>query len=79
ADVEPSDGEVRGDEVYGPGERPSAALPAVLSGDTWRTHWTNDIKPYWVSAAALGDPVGNYPTYRGMDGRVLSANERRRP
>lgn len=78
-DTDTIDAEVIGDEVYGPGTRPTPPLPAVLSGDTWRAHWTDDIKPYWVSAAALGEPVGNFPTFRGMDGRVLSANERRRP
>lgn len=78
-DTVDTDSEVVGDEVYGPGPRPVASLPAVLAGDVWRAHWVDDIKPFWVSAAALGDPIGNFPTYRGMDGRVLGANERRRP
>lgn len=82
ADTVPSDSidvsEVIGDEVYGPKERPAGPLPEVLSGDTWRQHWVEDIRPYWVTAQALGEPMGNYPTYRGMDGRVLN-NQRRRP
>lgn len=63
---------------YGPRPRPPGPLPTALRAETWRTHWVDDIKPFWTSAVALGDPVGNFPTFRGMDGRALP-NTRRRP
>jgi hypothetical protein len=47
---------------------PASAPPDGLNPQTWQSHWTEDIGPYWTMAAAKGTPVGNFPTYRGMDG-----------
>ena len=47
---------------------PNAAL--------WLAHWQEDIRPYWDSADALGDPPGNYPTSRDMSGRPTPRRER---
>jgi mannose/cellobiose epimerase-like protein (N-acyl-D-glucosamine 2-epimerase family) len=52
-------------------------VPAPLQGATWLAHLADDLLPYWTMPAALGDPVGNFPTKRGMDGRVLLPAERR--
>ncbi|TNF29162.1 MAG: hypothetical protein EP329_16465 [Deltaproteobacteria bacterium] len=83
ADVSPDDtadgadtASTAGDEVYFP-VAPPAEVPEALDGDRWITHYVDDIAPYWATAEALGTPVGNFPTYRGMDGRVLSPSERR--
>jgi len=65
-----------GDEVYFP-VAPPDDVPEVLSGDRWVTHYEDDIAPYWLMTEALGEPVGNFPTFRGMDGRVLGQSERR--
>lgn len=67
------------DALYRPGPRPDAALAEVLTSEVWRDHWRDDIRPFWMTEAAVGDPLGNYPTWRGMDGRVLTNNTRRRP
>jgi len=73
-----TDTSVPGEALYGPRPRPLDPLPLSLQSATWVDHWVDDIAPYWTSAVALGTPVGNYPTYRGLDGRALN-NSRRRP
>ncbi len=56
---------------------PPAATPAALQGDTWKAHFVDDILPYWSMPEALGEPVGNYPTHRDMDGGPRPPTERR--
>lgn len=60
-----------------PGADAPAPLAEALRPQTWQTHLADDILPYWTSTEALGTPVGNFPTYRGMDGSVGAPNERR--
>lgn len=67
-----------GDEVYGPRSPPAGEVPEALRSATWIAHYEADLEPYWTSAAALGTPVGNYPTYRTMTGEP-AANTKRRP
>jgi hypothetical protein len=57
---------------------PAGTAPAALAPATWRTHLTDDLLPYWTMDAAKGIPVGNFPTYRGMDGSP-GANTTRKP
>ena len=45
---------------------PPAGLP---KGDVWLAHLDRDLKPFWTMADALGEPVGNFPTFRCHDGR----------
>jgi mannose/cellobiose epimerase-like protein (N-acyl-D-glucosamine 2-epimerase family) len=54
-----------------------AEVPEVLRGDTWLRHHRDDLMPYWDMPAALGDPVGNFPSFRGRDGELLSESPRR--
>ena len=42
----------------------------------WLAHWQEDIRPFWDNAAALGDPPGNYPTFRNMSGKPTAQTER---
>ncbi len=42
-------------------------MPTGLDAATWQAHLESDLLPYWTMAAAQGTPVGNFPTYRGMD------------
>ena len=46
-------------------------VPPVLSGDTWLAHHRDELMPYWLVPEAFGDPVGNFPSYRGTDGELL--------
>ena len=56
---------------------PGTVVPEGLRAERWVTHLQDDLLPYWTMPAALGDPVGNFPTYRRMDGAVRPPSERR--
>ena len=56
---------------------PAAAPPVGLDAATWTTHLRDDLLPFWTMDEAKGVPVGNFPTYRGMDGRLLSPTTRK--
>ncbi|MBO0843886.1 MAG: AGE family epimerase/isomerase [Nocardioides sp.] len=60
-----------GDPVSAPA---SAAVPDVLTGDTWLRHHREDLMPYWDQPAALGDPVGNFPSFRDRNGDLIPAS-----
>lgn len=57
------------DEAVTPIEK---VLPLQLQGARWLNHFKGDLLPYWISPEAKGDPQGNFPTFRGMDGRVIT-------
>lgn len=56
---------------------PKEALPDGLDPATWVTHLNDDLLPYWRMAEAKGTPVGNFPTFRGMDGTVQPPGQRK--
>jgi mannose/cellobiose epimerase-like protein (N-acyl-D-glucosamine 2-epimerase family) len=43
----------------------------IPSGDRWLQHLTTDLLPFWSSPAALGNPIGEFPSTRCDDGSVL--------
>ena len=47
-----------------------AAVAALPAADDWKRHLERDILPFWETPAALGDPVGSFPTFRCNDGSV---------
>src|SRR3954451_15537537 len=49
----------------------TAAIPEVLRGDTWLRHHREALLPYWDRPEALGEPLGNFPSFRGRDGELL--------
>lgn len=49
--------------LIGPDELPSTVR--------WREHLVSELLPYWMSPAAQGSPVGNFPTFRCNDGSAL--------
>ena len=55
----------------------ATAVVEVLQGDTWLRHHREDLMPYWDMPAALGDPIGNFPTFRGRHGELLPDNSTR--
>lgn len=80
ADAASADAEVppaTGFGSYSYVEPPAREIPESLASETWRQHHLEDVLPYWTMEAAQGDPVGNFPTYRGMDGSVQGSGERR--
>ena len=58
---------------------PSTGAPAGLDPATWLSHHQQDILPFWTMDAARGSPVGNFPTFRGMDGSVRTDRPNRKP
>ncbi len=65
----------QGDYQHNPPQLSS--VPDILKGDTWKTHYIEDILPYWMMPEAFGMPEGNFPTNRGMDGKLAGSSERR--
>jgi uncharacterized protein (TIGR03437 family) len=49
----------------------SDLVSQIPSGDRWVSHLTTDLLPFWSSPAALGNPVGAFPSTRCDDGSVL--------
>jgi mannose/cellobiose epimerase-like protein (N-acyl-D-glucosamine 2-epimerase family) len=47
---------------------PRLAVGELPSLERWTQHVTDEIMPYWVTAEALGTPIGNFPTFRCNDG-----------
>ena len=45
--------------------------PGVLVGDSWLRHHREDLMPYWDLPSALGEPMGNFPSFRGRNGELL--------
>jgi hypothetical protein len=64
-------------DPYLPKTPPAGPPPAGLEAATWLTHLDQDLLPYWRLDAAKGVPVGNFPTYRGMDGSVQGSTMRK--
>lgn len=48
---------------------PVAGLPAPVD---WVQELSRDILPFWETPVALGDPVGNFPTFRCNDGSLTN-------
>jgi len=51
---------------------PSAQIPADLpTGERWLRHFNEDLLPFWNVPDAWGTPRGDFPTFRGNDGRTV--------
>jgi mannose/cellobiose epimerase-like protein (N-acyl-D-glucosamine 2-epimerase family) len=48
---------------------PPADLPTAAE---WKRHLEQDILPFWQTPVALGNPVGNFPTFRCNDGSLAN-------
>lgn len=48
---------------------PASKPAGVPAGDFWTNHLGADLAPFWTMPDALGNPVGNFPTFRCNDGR----------
>src|ERR1700722_14109612 len=55
--------------LAGAQEQPQAPadLPAAAE---WKRHLEQDILPFWQTPAALGNPVGSFPSFRCNDGSL---------
>jgi mannose/cellobiose epimerase-like protein (N-acyl-D-glucosamine 2-epimerase family) len=53
-------------------QTPAVTAPAELpSGERWLRHFREDLLPFWNVPDAWGQPEGNFPTFRGNDGRAV--------
>ncbi|MEJ2202277.1 MAG: hypothetical protein P8X63_14850, partial [Desulfuromonadaceae bacterium] len=50
-----------------------AILRALPDGERWLTHLQDDLLKFWAMDTALGDPLGDFPTYRCNDGSLYDA------
>ena len=46
-----------------------------INGQRWKDHFINDLLPYWNMPSALGEPTGNFPTYRCNNGKIEDCTE----
>jgi mannose/cellobiose epimerase-like protein (N-acyl-D-glucosamine 2-epimerase family) len=67
----PLGGATTSEATAGPLESDTADVPEVLEGDTWLSHHREDLMPYWDMPEALGDPVGNFPSFRDRSGHLV--------
>ena len=51
-----------------PALAPRLAASELPSLARWRQHVSDEIMPFWLTADALGSPIGNFPTFRCNDG-----------
>jgi mannose/cellobiose epimerase-like protein (N-acyl-D-glucosamine 2-epimerase family) len=47
----------------------------VMDGELWKSHWENDIKPWWVDKSATGVPAGNFPSARELTGTPVYGDQ----
>lgn len=46
-------------------------LARLPTGERWLTHLRDDLLPFWLMESAIGNPRGNFPTYRCNDGSLI--------
>ena len=49
-------------------------VSTLPTGDRWLAHLTKDLLPFWTKPAALGNPLGAFPSTRCDDGSLLDFN-----
>ncbi|HJW71836.1 MAG TPA: hypothetical protein VJ486_03190 [Geothrix sp.] len=49
----------------------SSAMADLPSGERWLRHFREDLLPFWNVPDAWGTPRGNFPTFRGNDGKAV--------
>jgi mannose/cellobiose epimerase-like protein (N-acyl-D-glucosamine 2-epimerase family) len=52
---------------------PAAAEPTLPDGERWMAHFKEDLLPFWDQPAALGNPVGKFPSKRCDNGTAYDA------
>ena len=52
-------------------------LRELPRGKRWLEHLKKDLLPFWTMPSALGEPLGNFPTYRNNDGSLVDPTKGR--
>lgn len=47
-------------------------LARLPTGERWLAHLRDDLLPFWLMDSAIGNPRGNFPTYRCNDGSPIN-------
>lgn len=47
-------------------------IDSLPDGDRWIRHLNEDLLPFWTLPTALGERVGEFPTYRNNDGSLVN-------
>lgn len=54
---------------------PARDAPAsLITAEQWVQHARQDVLPWWLHPAALGEPYGRFPTFRCLDGRAYDVS-----
>jgi len=54
----------------------AAQIPADLpTGERWLRHFSEDLLPFWNVPDAWGTPRGDFPTFRGNDGKAVDGSK----
>jgi hypothetical protein len=61
-------------EVNAGGAAETQIINELPTGDVWLHHLKYDLLPFWTTPEALGNPVGNFPTYRDNDGKLIKGS-----
>ncbi len=61
-------------ELYASGA-PVSKVRSEIPVD-WLKHVKDDLLAFWDQPSAYGDPIGNFPTYRCDEGKVLDINDK---
>lgn len=56
------------------GNNTEKSISELPSGAVWLHHLQYDLLPFWTQPAALGQPLGNFPTYRNNDGLLYRSS-----
>lgn len=77
SDAEAPDAEtVDGSAPYTYVAPPTTPAPEFLQAERWKTHFADDLRPYWMLPDAFGQPEGNFPSLRDMTGRAIPGGVR---
>jgi mannose/cellobiose epimerase-like protein (N-acyl-D-glucosamine 2-epimerase family) len=52
-------------------QEPQSFISGLPSGQQWMYHLRESILPFWTMNSALGEPIGNFPTFRCNDGQLF--------
>ena len=52
-------------------QRPVQRPADLPSGERWLRHFNEDLLPFWNVPEAWGTPRGDFPTFRGNDGKAV--------
>ncbi len=62
---------VQAQAVQAAAQRPIPSPVDLPTGERWLQHFNEDLLPFWNVPAAWGSPRGDFPTFRGNNGKAV--------